>query len=103
MKTISFKEGFEILAHCSAVIWGDGRLSYPCLDDEEHENLTEDRFLELLTDDSEGNVFEANFYKGMNQNIRVVGSSMFLFNEYGEEVQLIILVPANLTPDITHL
>jgi hypothetical protein len=97
MKTITFKEAFRILLDCSAVIWADNFLCYPCLNDEETENSNEDMFLELEITDAEGQVFSANFYRGDNEEVKIEGGSMFLSDENGEEVQITVLVPQKIS------
>jgi len=47
--------------------------------------------------DGEGQEYSAQFQEGENQEVKIVGSSMFLIDDEGEEVQLSILEPAKLT------
>lgn len=93
MKIITFKDAVHALNECSAVIWNDNFLCYPeLIDDEEEEN-----FLHLFTSDEEGQDYEAFFPTKDNQEVKVDGSSMFLIDNEGDEVQLTLLVPANLS------
>jgi len=92
MKLLTFKEAYHALAKCSAVIWEDNLLCYPGLIDDEGE----ENFLHLLTSDEDGQEYEAYFSTKDNQEVKVAGSSMFLIDSEGDEVQLTLLETANL-------
>jgi hypothetical protein len=92
MKTITLKQAISILENCSAVVI-DNVVTYPNLEDGEDDD---DLFLTLSWVDEDFNEFEESFYRGGNKKIQIVDSSMFIFNEEVEEVQLTILCPQNL-------
>lgn len=94
MKTISLKEAYDILENSSAVVIDDNALMYAGLHDLEDDDSNV--FLTLSYTDDEGLIFEYNFAEGDNQEIKVLGSSMFLEDIDGEECQLTILCPQNL-------
>ncbi len=97
MKTITLKEAYRILEDASAVITDDVVL-YPSLweltDDETNE------FLYLEWENDGGRLFTLKFNEGDNQEVKVVGSSMFLYDTdaNGEEdhTQIAILTTKNL-------
>ena len=94
MKQITLAQVYKILTDCSAVIWGDYFVCYPSLD-----GVTGDKdneWLFLRSDDDDGQTFSATFIEENNQNVAVEGTSMFLTNNEGDEVQLTVLVPAKL-------
>jgi hypothetical protein len=67
-KYISLKDAHSILENCSAVIWGDNFLSYPSVSDLENKGDSSNDFL-----------------------YRVSGSTMFLIDDKGNEVDIAIL------------
>ena len=97
MKTITLKEAYRILEDASAVIIDDVVL-YPSLweltDDETNE------FLYLEWENDGGRLFTLKFNEGDNQEVKVVGSSMFLYDTdaNGEEdhIQITILTTKEL-------
>ena len=88
-KYISLKDAHHILENCAAVIWGDNFLCYPGL--YELSEAGDSQFMELSITDGDGNVFEASFFESDNERVRVKGSSMFLTDDEGEEVEITIL------------
>lgn len=96
MKTITLQEAHRILTDCSAVVWEEANhfVTYPSLSDLTGEDDNE--FLLLSGTDDEGYEYQARFMEGVNRNVRVEGSSMFLVDDNGDEVQVSILVPVNL-------
>jgi hypothetical protein len=94
---IPFEKAFKLLSDCSAVIVDDNALVYPSLDHDAKEG--EDEFLYLSYTDDEGETFTYHFNKEDNENVEVVGNSMFLKDTDGEEgevTQLTLLIPQNL-------
>lgn len=86
---ITFEQAYEVLDKCSAVIWDDINLSYPCLvEDKENDAV----FLILECD-----VYDARmqFVKGDNLEVMVAGSSLWLKNTHGEDIQVSVLYPKN--------
>ena len=77
MKTITLKEAYQILENANAIIIDDSALVYPCLSKLENDDTNE--FLYVQWDD-EGQGYNLKFNEGDNQEIRVAGSSMFLYD-----------------------
>jgi hypothetical protein len=93
MKKITLKEAYSILEDASAVIINDNVVLYPSLWE-----LTEDdenEFLFLDWDDG-----KLKFNEGDNQEVEVVGSSMFLYdtdaNGNEDHTQITILITKEL-------
>lgn len=95
MKTITLEEAITILENCSAVVI-DNVVTYPNVEDSEINDDDDDLFLSLSWVDGDFNEFEESFYRGSNNTIQVVDSSMFILNGEVEEVQLTILCPQKL-------
>jgi len=97
MKTITLKEAYQILEDASAVIIDDSVLVYPALSDLEDDDTNE--FLYIQWDD-EGEGYNLKFMEGDNQEVKIVGSSMFLYDTdaEGEEyhTQITILTTKNI-------
>jgi hypothetical protein len=93
---ITFEEAFHLLEESSAVIWGDGFLCYAGLRDEEQDDPDKDVFLKLSAEDSVGRIYESVFCRDNNKEVSVIGTSMFLTNDDGEEEQLTLLFPQDL-------
>jgi hypothetical protein len=91
---IPFEKTFSLLNDCSAVIIDDNALVYPSLDHEAKEG--EDEFLHLSCDGKGFEVREHYFNKEDNETVEVVGTSVFLKDTDGEEIQLTLLFPQNL-------
>lgn len=97
MKTISLKEAYQILEDSSAFIINDSALVYGGFDD-----LTGDEENEFLyfSWDEDGLGYSLKFCEGDNQEVKISGSSMFLYDTdaYGEEdhIQITILTTKNL-------
>ena len=98
MKTITLKEAYQILEDASAIILDDSVLVYPALD--MIEGSDENEFLYLSWDDEDGQEYSLKFCEGENQEVKVVGSSMFLYDtdSDGEEdhIQITILTTKEL-------
>jgi len=97
MKTITLKEAYQILEDSSAFIINDHVLVYAGFDD-----LTgsdENEFL-YFSWDEEGLEYSLKFCEGDNQEVKISGSSMFLYDTDadGEEdhTQITILTTKNL-------
>ena len=93
MKIITLKEAVDVLQNCSAVIWADNFLCYPSVNLVGEDN---NEFLRLSVVDDEGLEYNAEFIEKANQSVKVEGSSMFLIDSEGDEVQISILVPVTL-------
>lgn len=97
MKTITLKEAYQILQDASAIILDDSVLVYPCLSELEDDDTNE--FLYIQWED-EGEGYNLKFNEGDNQEVKVVGSSMFLYDTDSEgeddHIQIIILIPKEL-------
>ena len=97
MKTITLKEAYQILEDANAVIIDNDVVLYPSLweltDDETNE------FLFFRWDDG-GLEYTLKFCEGDNQEVKIVGSSMFLHDtdSDGEEdhIQITILITKEL-------
>ena len=97
MKMIKLSEAYKILENCAAVIFdlgGGACVSYPRLDDLA-EGDNDNVFLEL-EQDVDGKVRQSEFTEGDNLTVEVVGSSMFLKDTRGENIQVSVLLPAQL-------
>ena len=97
MKTITLKEAYQILEDASAVIINDDVVLYPSLD--MIEGSDENEFLFFRWDDG-GLEYTLKFCQGDNQEVKLVGSSMFLYDTDadGKEdyTQLTILITKEL-------
>jgi hypothetical protein len=97
MKTITLKEAYQILEDANAVIIDNDVVLYPSLwelrDDETNE------FLFFRWDDG-GLEYTLTFKEGDNQEVKVVGSSMFLHDTDSEgeddHIQITILITKEL-------
>jgi hypothetical protein len=97
MKKITLKEAYNILENASAVILNDDVVLYPSLwelrDDETNE------FLYFRWDDG-GLEYALTFNEGDNQEVKISGSSMFLYDtdSNGDEdhTQITILITKEL-------
>ena len=92
MKKITLKEAYQILQDASAIILDDSVLVYPALSELKDDDTNE--FLYVQWDD-EGEGYNLKFNEGDNQEVRIVGSSMFLYdtdsNEDEDHTQITIL------------
>jgi len=93
MKTISLIEVVKILEDASAIIIGD-TVTYPAAADLTSE--PDNQFLYISWVGDEGEDYAVKFEEGPNQNVKIVGSSVFLIDDEGEECQITILEPKNL-------
>lgn len=98
MKKITLKEAYEILEDASGVIINDSTLIYPSLSDLEDKD--ENEFLYLQWEADGGRIYTLKFNEGDNQEVEIVGSSMFLYDTdaNGEEdhTQITILTTKEL-------
>jgi hypothetical protein len=83
MKTITLKEAYNILEDASAIIIDDNVLVYPALTG--LEGSDDNEFLYFKWDD-EGLGYELTFKEEDNREVKVVGSSMFLY-DYDAETE----------------
>jgi hypothetical protein len=97
MKTITLKKAYQILEDASAVIINDEVVLYPSLD--RIKESDENEFLYFTWDDG-GLEYALYFNEGDNQEVKISGSSMFLYDTDadGEEdhTQLTILTTKEL-------
>ena len=97
MKNIPIEDAYKILEDASAIIINDSVLVYPSLSDLEFSD--ENEFL-YISWDEEGLVYDLHFNEGDNQMVKIVGSSMFLYDTdaNGEEdhTQITILTTKEL-------
>lgn len=89
MKNISCSEAINILSNCCAAII-KGTVAYPHVSED-----PEEPFLSFYWEE-DGYNFGANFYAGENETVKIDGPSMFLVDEQGDKVQVIILCKKNL-------
>jgi hypothetical protein len=78
MKKITLKEAYQILEDASAIIIDDNVLVYPSLSELKEDDTNE--FMYLSWED-EGLEYSVRFEEKRNQQVEVVGSSMFLYAE----------------------
>jgi hypothetical protein len=97
---IPLKQAFDIISNASAVIINDDTLIYPILD--ELQDSDENQFL-FLSWDYNGCPYNLKFCEGDNQEVEVIGASMFLYdtdaNDDSDVTQITILIPQNLEVD----
>ena len=98
MKTIPLEQAYKILEDASAIIIDDGVLVYPALSDLEFSD--ENEFMYLTWSDEDGQEYALKFAEGDNQEVKVSGSSMFLFdtdaNDDDDHTQITILTTKEL-------
>jgi hypothetical protein len=101
MKTITLKEAYQILEDANAVIIDNDVVLYPSLSELEDDETNE--FLYFQWED-EGQGYNLKFNEGDNQEVKVVGSSMFLYDTDSEgedyHTQITILIPKELEDEI---
>ncbi len=97
MKKITLKEAYQILEDANAIIIDNDVVLYPSLSDLEDDDTNE--FLFLRWDDG-GLEYTLKFLEGDNQEVNVVGSSMFLYDTESEgeddHIQITILTAKQL-------
>ena len=81
MKKITLKEAYGILQNASAIIIENNAVIYPSLYELEDDDTNE--FLYLKWDD-EGLGYSLKFNEGDNRDVKIVGSSMFLYDTDSE-------------------
>jgi hypothetical protein len=93
MKKITLKEAYQILEQASAIIIDDNILVYPSLSELKEDDTNEFMYLSWENEGLEYSVFE----EGGNQEVEVVGSSMFLYaNGDIDHTQITILTTKEL-------
>jgi hypothetical protein len=94
MKNITLKEAYQILEDASAIIIDDSVLVYPSLSELKEDDTNEFMYLSW---DYEGEGYSARFEERRNQEVEVVGSSMFLYaNGDIDHTQITILTTKEL-------
>jgi hypothetical protein len=81
MKKITLKEACDILENASAIIIEDNVVVYPSLYELEDDDTNEFLYVQW---DNEGDVYSLKFNEGDNQEVEVIGSSMFLYDTDAE-------------------
>jgi hypothetical protein len=81
MKKITLKEAYNILGNASAIIIEDNAVVYLSLYELEDDDTNE--FLYLKWED-DGQGYSLKFNEGDNQEVEVIGSSMFLYDTDAE-------------------
>ena len=81
MKKITLKEACDILENASAIIIEDNAVIYPSLYELEDDDTNEFLYVQW---DNEGDVYSLKFNEGDNQEVEVIGSSMFLYDTDAE-------------------
>lgn len=95
MKTIPLEDAHTILQNGSVVIIDDSDSPLlPCM--AELDGCDENQFLYLGWENEDGLSYDVKFAEGENRQVKVSGSSMFLIDTEGEEMQIYILQPTNL-------
>ena len=98
MKTIPLEEAYKILEDASAIVVDDSVLVYPALEDLEFSD--ENEFMYLTWTDDEGQEYALKFAEGDNQEVKISGSSLFLFdtdaNDDNDDTQITILTTKEL-------
>ena len=98
IKTVTLQEAYLLLEGASALIIDDNTLVYAGLNDLEGDDTNE--FLYLTWDD-EGLEYRLVFQEGDNQQVKIAGSSLFLYDTDAEDqedhTQVTLLVPQKLT------
>ena len=77
MKTITLEKAFEILVDADGIVIDDGVILYPSLD--KLTGCDENEFMYLSWDD-EGLEYSIKFCEGDNREVKISGSSMFLYD-----------------------
>lgn len=77
MKNIPIEDAYKILEDASAIIINDSVLVYPNLSDLDFSDENEFMYLSW---DEEGLEYDLHFNEGDNQMVKIVGSSMFLYD-----------------------
>ena len=95
MKKITLKEAHQILEDASAIIIDNDVVLYPSLEPISGDELNE--FLFLRWDDG-GLEYTLKFLEGDNQEVEIVGSSMFLYDTLSnnDHIQITILTTKEL-------
>ena len=95
MKTIPLEDAYNILQNNSVIILDDSdHPLFPSM--AELDGSDENQFLYLGWQNDDGLSYDLKFAEGENREIKVFGSSMFLIDTEGEEIQIYILQPTNL-------
>jgi hypothetical protein len=81
MKKITLKEAYNILGNASAIIIEDNAVVYPSLYELEDDDTNEFLYVQW---DNEGEGYSLKFNEGDNQEVKIVGSSIFLYDTDAE-------------------
>jgi len=98
MKTMPLKKAYQLLENANAVIIKDDIVLYPSLWELRNDETNE--FLYLQWENDEGLGYYLKFCEGDNQEVKIVGSSMFLIDtdaqDEDDHTQITLLSPMNL-------
>lgn len=91
MKIIPLQKAFKLLKNCSAIIFDDSILLWPTLADLIDDN--DNQFMYFGWTNEDGLEFNIRFLEGNNREVKIVGNSMLLIDDEGNETQIILLNP----------
>jgi len=86
MKLIPFEKVYRLLENCSACVVDDIEVLYPCLHDDENDDV----FLHFDLG-SEDLGYKLEFNKSDNEQAQIVGASIFLVSFAGDTEQITLL------------
>ena len=92
---ISLKKAFGILDECAGTIIQNNIIVYPSLDFVRDDPCNEFLYFHL---EDEGKTYHMKFVEGNNQEVTVEGSSMWLTDQEGDDIEITILQEKVLTP-----
>jgi hypothetical protein len=92
MKTITLHQAHILLQNASGILISDTPDPLlPCY--AELDGNDDNEFLYITWQNDDGEQYYLKFNEGMNTNIAISGSSMFLIDNEGDEVQITLLIP----------
>jgi hypothetical protein len=98
MKKITLNHAHILLQNASGIVISDTPDPLlPCY--AELDGSDENEFLYITWEDDIGQEYYLKFNEGENREVTISGSSMFLIDNEGEEVQITLLVPQILETD----
>lgn len=93
MKTITLSEAHHLLENCDAVVIESFAVIYPGIDELRGDSENEFLYLDWADDSTE---YYVKFAEGENQEVKMVGDSIFLTDTEGEETKITPLFSKNL-------
>lgn len=91
---ITLEKAIDLLENADAVVINNDLLVYPSIDG--INNDPENEFMFLSHSDPDGLIYSYKFKEGNNQEVNIVGHSMFLIDDEGDSIQLTLLQLMNL-------